>query len=99
MTDALHRCDDCGLADMNVTVRREGKNGYYYMHGDEGDCLAAALRQLAAADALIGRCRPYVEERTEDYSDWASVFPDKAGEYCDKARALLADIDAALGRG
>ena len=93
MTDALHRCDDCGLVDLNVSVRREGKNGYYYMHGDEGDCLAAALRQLTAANALIGRCRlqlnPLPDMMEQDGEMEAAEF----------LRALLADIDAALGRG
>ena len=92
MTDALHRCDDCGLVDLNVSVRREGKNGYYYMHGDEGDCLAAALRQLAAADALVERCRPYVEH---GHNAIAIV---RSGHFYEP-QALLADIDAALGRG
>ena len=79
MTDALHRCVRCGLVDADV---RTPVGIIAASHDPPWDkaCLQAALRQLAARDVLIERCRPYMARESNGLG-W------------ENANALLADID------
>ena len=121
MTDALHRCKNCGIADEDVTDQLPVDAEWYsetdrntphphagqWVHGaqfacSDSDCLQAALRQLAASNALVERCRDRIELLI-DYTerDVARCYKDgpvsAAATYKQIAandRALLADIDS-----
>ena len=110
MTDALHRCVRCEVADENVTVPhyhltpeghasipRSDFIGFAHEHGEIG-CCAALKRQLAAANALIDRCRPYFQERVDELGELVEAGWEDAElhELYQEYSALLADIDAAL---
>ena len=117
MADALHRCHRCLIADADVkafevftrSIDADGNQivAVEYEHEDKDDCLQAALRQLAAANALIERCRPYVEHAAAMHIKLSNPGHFNSGSTSGRtdddklieARALLADIDAALGRG
>ena len=90
MSDPYHTCVWCEIADKNVVDNNiphvDGTRRYAH-HSNTGEtsaeCIRALKRQLAAANALIGRCRPYVD---------GSIY----GFLGKQSRALLADIDAAM---
>ena len=94
MTDALHRCANCGIADERV-IPINHPNGFesIFLHTNEQGrpsllvCIDALKHQLAARDALIERCRPYVDAplkyKQHPPTDLLVI----------EATALLADID------
>lgn len=86
MTDALHTCARCGVADHNVSgPSRPGHLQPQGLHPYEEHCIAALQRELAAANALLDRCVPIVTKLAELGRCQVST---------DQARALLADIRA-----
>ena len=84
MTDALHTCARCGVADETVRrwpVTEDGKHEHP-THRLLIECVTALKRELAAANALLERCVPYVLASTK-----------KDGQTGENARAILADIN------
>jgi hypothetical protein len=91
MTDALHRCVRCGMADSTV-FEYDDKGTWQHLPVAAGCEIASLKRQLAAERAIVDRCRPYVEYALpEQHGPWSDAHSWEV-----VARALLADIS---GRG
>ena len=91
MTDALHRCARCEVA-YEADAPRDLRGKKFH---DMWLCIDALKRQLAAADALIERCRPYVEYPT----NIDMPLPLTWEQWQERANALLADIDCEGRKG
>lgn len=77
MTDALHRCANCGIADENVIeFAIEQDEVGSYEHRNDHACLQAALAKLR-------ECRPWLQADIDDRY---------GGELAAELSALLASL-------
>ena len=57
VTNVLHLCGRCGVADKEVEKRPDGYCQHNLAYQVQDPCIEALKRELAARDALIERCR------------------------------------------
>jgi tetratricopeptide (TPR) repeat protein len=80
------------VARSHNVLPKGGSNGYARGHNFE------VLGRIAQAQGQHERARGYFELARPGFEEWLAKNPEELSEYEAKARAYIAEIDAALGR-